>query len=97
MNYKKLSFKECAETGRKYTYSELRKKSNNFGKSLRKKLKLEEGDVVAVLLPNVPEYAIVILGILQAGLIITTLNPVYTAGKSYITLLSYLSTKNIYY
>lgn len=31
------------------------------------------------MLPNIPEYPIVTLGILNAGAIVTTLNPVYTA------------------
>lgn len=37
--------------------------------------------MVAALLPNVPEYPMVILGALSGGLILTTLNPLYTAGN----------------
>lgn len=52
----------------------------NFAGALRKKLKLEKGDVIAVLLPNIPEYPIVILGAVRAGIICTTVNPIYTPG-----------------
>ena len=38
----------------------------------------KKGDVVGVLLPNCPEYAVIVLGCLYAGLTITTLNPIYT-------------------
>lgn len=72
---------ECALTGRKYTFQQLRKKSKNLSKSLRKKLKLQPGDVIAILLPNSPEYPIALLGALDSGLIITTLNPIYTPDE----------------
>ncbi|KAJ8913435.1 hypothetical protein NQ315_017179 [Exocentrus adspersus] len=76
-----LTASECAVTGRKYTYNEFRRKSKNFAGSLRKKLKLERGDVIAILLPNIPEYPIVVLGALQAGIISTTMNPIYTPAE----------------
>ncbi|CAH1108543.1 unnamed protein product, partial [Psylliodes chrysocephalus] len=69
---------ECGVTGRKYTYGQIRTKSKNFGAALRKKFKLEKNDVIAVLLPNVPEFPIVTLGALRAGFICTTVNPIYT-------------------
>lgn len=46
---------------------------------------MQKGDVVAILLPNCPEFAISALGILEAGLVLTTLNPIYTPGKSKYT------------
>ncbi|XP_072396015.1 uncharacterized protein [Diabrotica undecimpunctata] len=72
---------ECAVTGRNYTYSQLRTKSKNFGAALRKKFKLEKNDTIAILLPNVPEFPIVTLGAIRAGLICTTVNPIYTADE----------------
>lgn len=68
-------------TGRKYTYDQLRIKTGNFNRGLRKIFNLQKGDVVGILLPNLPEYPIATLGIIQAGLICTTMNPIYTAGK----------------
>ena len=38
----------------------------------------QPGDVLAVLLPNMPEYVIVMMGASEAGLTVTTLNPAYT-------------------
>ena len=41
----------------------------------------EAGDVVAVLLPNMPEYVFVVLGASEAALRVTPLNPSYTASR----------------
>ncbi|CAH2267399.1 jg27582 [Pararge aegeria aegeria] len=71
----------CGVTDRKYTYSQLYKQSQIFGAGLRKKFKIRDGDVVCVMLPNSPEYPTVVLGILTAGGLATTVNPVYTLGE----------------
>lgn len=68
---------ECGFTGRKYTFDQVRTLSANLAKNLRKKLKLNEKDTVSIFLPNSPEYIISILGVLQGGLIVTTINPIY--------------------
>lgn len=44
-------------------------------------MKLKNGDVIAVVLRNVPEYPIVNLGIMKANLIVTPVSPAFTAGK----------------
>ncbi|KAK9876548.1 hypothetical protein WA026_013922 [Henosepilachna vigintioctopunctata] len=72
---------ECSITGRNYTYGQMQKYAKNLTGALRKKFKLNKGDVVAVHLPNSPEYAIVALGILHGGMIATTLNPIYTKDE----------------
>ena len=41
--------------------------------------------MVAVVLPNMPEYAVVMLGASEAALRVTTLNPTYTPSKLYTT------------
>ncbi|CAH0625642.1 unnamed protein product [Chrysodeixis includens] len=71
----------CAVTGRGYTYEQAFKLSNTFAANLRRKFKVRDGDAVAVMLPNIPDYHVVSLGILEAGGVITTLNPVYTAHE----------------
>ncbi|KPJ04600.1 putative 4-coumarate--CoA ligase 3 [Papilio xuthus] len=68
----------CATTGRGYTYEQAFKLSNTFAAGLRKKFKLRDGDTVAVMLPNIPDFPLVALGILEAGGVISTINPVYT-------------------
>lgn len=42
---------------------------------------LGKGDVVAILAPNLPEYAVVFHGVAFAGATITTINPTYTAPE----------------
>ncbi|KOB67020.1 AMP dependent coa ligase, partial [Operophtera brumata] len=69
----------CAITGRGYTYEKAFKLSNTFAANLRIKLKIRDGDVVAVMLPNIPDYPLVNMGILEAGGVITSINPIYTA------------------
>lgn len=76
-----LFFQKCIVTGRKYTYKEVEKKSRNLGAALRRKLKLNKGDVVTVLFPNIPEFPIAALGVLRGGLVCTTVNPIYKASK----------------
>lgn len=70
----------CGITGRKYSYGKLRDHCAAVAYRLRKDFNLKPGDVVAISMANVPEYAIVALGALEAGLTLTTINPVYSAG-----------------
>ncbi|XP_022918342.2 uncharacterized protein [Onthophagus taurus] len=71
---------ECAETGNKYTYNDIQTKSFQLAKSL-KNIKLQQNDVIALILPNIPEFPISILGSMLAGLRITTVNPSYTSTE----------------
>ncbi|CAH2041117.1 unnamed protein product, partial [Iphiclides podalirius] len=69
----------CGITGRQYTYEQIYRQSQVLGAVLRKKFRIENGDAVAIMLPNLPEYPTAIFGILNAGGLVTTLNPNYTA------------------
>src|SRR5688572_11630923 len=42
---------------------------------------IRQGDVVAILSPNVPEYAVVFHAVSRLGAILTTINPAYTAQE----------------
>ena len=42
---------------------------------------LKVGDVVAIVMPNSPEYVIAFMGAAEAGFVITTLNPIYASGN----------------
>ena len=66
--------------GESYSLAEARDLSAQFARGLVA-LGGQPGDVVAVLLPNMPEYVIVMLGASEAGMVVTTLNPAYTSGK----------------
>ncbi|CAH2090532.1 unnamed protein product [Euphydryas editha] len=68
----------CAVTGHGYTYAQTYRMSISFGASLRTKLNLQNDDKVAVILPNVPEYPCVVLGVLEAGCVASLMNPAYT-------------------
>lgn len=71
----------CGSTGRSYKYSEGRFISHSFGSGLLSTLKLKKGDVVGLLMPNIPEYVFAIHGALEAGLVVTFVNPLYTTGE----------------
>lgn len=74
------SAQECAITGRRYTYAELRDHSAALAIRLRTRFQLQHGDVIAIAMPNIPEYALVALGAIEAGLTITTVNPMHMPG-----------------
>lgn len=63
-----------AVTGKQITYSELVRDTHRFSKALRS-IGLRKGHVVIVVLPNVIEYAIVALGIMDAGGVFSGANP----------------------
>jgi acyl-CoA synthetase (AMP-forming)/AMP-acid ligase II len=69
-----------AETGRILTYGELERGVYRLAGALAAR-GLQKGDVFAVMLPNVPEFATAFFGVLGAGGIVTTLNPLYTADE----------------
>ncbi|WPZ19336.1 long-chain fatty acid--CoA ligase [Geobacillus subterraneus] len=56
------------------TYAELAAAVNRFTSSLQA-LGVQKGDRVAIMLPNCPQYVIAYYGILQAGAIVTQVNP----------------------
>ncbi|XP_072930670.1 uncharacterized protein [Epargyreus clarus] len=76
-HFKKHVALECAETKKTYTYEQLQKNMAIFATSLRKKFGLKEDDVVAAMLPNCPEFPVVAFGTLQAGCVLTPINPIY--------------------
>lgn len=76
-----LNFQVDVITGRQYTFAELRDSSAALAVRFQTKFKLVKGDVVAICLPNLPEYPGAVLGAIEAGLTVTTVNPIYTAGK----------------
>ncbi|XP_037293349.1 probable 4-coumarate--CoA ligase 3 isoform X2 [Manduca sexta] len=71
----------CGVTNRSITYQQLYKYSRNFAAQLRTQLKIRDGDVVCIMMPNSPEYGVAMLGILEAGAEVTTINPIYTAHE----------------
>lgn len=74
-------FQVCGITGRQYTYEQVYTHSQRLGANLRKKLKIQNGDTIGVILPNMPEYLATLIGSLNAGGVISTMNPNYTACR----------------
>jgi long-chain acyl-CoA synthetase len=63
--------------GRRMSYAELDRLSNDFGNALVA-LGVKKGDRVALLLPNSPQAVIAQLGAWKAGAIVAPMNPLYT-------------------
>ena len=63
---------------RAMTYRELDELSRGFAAWLQKTAGLKKGDRVAIMLPNVLQYPIAMLGAVRAGLTIVNTNPLYT-------------------
>lgn len=66
--------------GADYTYASL----DAFGTALAAWLQgagLQRGDRVALMMPNIPQYAVATLAVLRAGCIIVNVNPLYTVRE----------------
>ncbi len=64
--------------GKSITYRELDTYSKIFASYLQHQLKLQKGDAVAVMMPNLLQYPVAILGVLRAGCVVVNVNPLYT-------------------
>jgi acyl-CoA synthetase (AMP-forming)/AMP-acid ligase II len=67
-------------TGRTLTYRQLRDGVRRVAAGLAKR-GFKKGDVLAIYSPNLPEYALAMLGAASVGAIVTTANPLYTADE----------------
>ncbi len=67
--------------GRKVTYREYRESADNLAKALHSKWGISKGDVVALYLPNTPQFAISYYGVLKTGATVTPVNPLYTGEE----------------
>ena len=64
--------------GTTLSYTQLDQRSKQFAAWLINEARLEQGDRVAIMLPNVLQYSIAMFGILRAGLVVVNANPMYT-------------------
>ncbi|MCH2340846.1 long-chain-fatty-acid--CoA ligase FadD1 [Pseudomonas sp. NPDC047963] len=67
--------------GKTLTYGELYKLSGEFAAYLQQNTDLQPGDRIAVQLPNVIQYPIVVFGAMRAGLVVVNTNPLYTSRE----------------
>ncbi len=73
-------------TGRTLTYAQLEQSIRSLAGGLVAH-GLRPGQVVALMAPNLPEYAVIFHGVAMAGGVLTTVNPTYTAGEVHKQLL----------
>lgn len=66
----------CGMTGRQYTYEMAYGMSKKFGSALLR-LGAKKGDVMCMVVPNLPEFPIAFLGAAGVGVTLTTMNPTY--------------------
>jgi long-chain acyl-CoA synthetase len=67
--------------GVRISYADLDRLSRDFAAYLQSKLGLKKGDRVAVMMPNILQYPVAVFGILRAGLVVVSVNPLYTARE----------------
>jgi long-chain acyl-CoA synthetase len=68
------------QMGQRFSYEELDCLSNRFAAWLQRN-GLKKGDRVAIMLPNILQYPVVMFGALRAGMTIVNTNPLYTAPE----------------
>ncbi|QLC74242.1 long-chain fatty acid--CoA ligase [Pseudomonas sp. LPB0260] len=67
--------------GKTLTYGELYQLSGAFAAYLQQHTDLKPGDRIAVQLPNLLQYPVVVFGAIRAGLVVVNTNPLYTARE----------------
>jgi len=67
--------------GTTLTYRDVDKLSMQFACYLQQTLGLIKGERVAIMLPNVLQYPVVLCGIFRAGMVAVNVNPLYTARE----------------
>ncbi|NHR05512.1 long-chain-fatty-acid--CoA ligase [Chromobacterium haemolyticum] len=64
--------------GKELSYREMDQLSGQFASYLQHELKLQKGDRVAVMMPNLLQYPVAVFGTLRAGGTVVNVNPLYT-------------------
>ncbi|GAB1310391.1 4-coumarate-CoA ligase [Madurella fahalii] len=93
----------CAETGRSYSWADLRSASIEFGKGLKARWGWKKDHAMAFYTPNSIDTPILTLGVLWAGGVVSPANPLYTTdelafqlkdsgAKGLVTQVAYLET-----
>lgn len=67
--------------GTTLTYEDIDRLSKKFASYLQNDLRLQKGDRVGLMMPNILQYPIALFGILRAGMIAVNVNPLYTARE----------------
>ncbi len=73
--------KAFTNMGVSLTYSELDKSVGHFASFLQNELKLKKGDRIAIQLPNLLQFPVVLFAAHRVGLVVVNTNPLYTAKE----------------
>ncbi|CAF4875836.1 unnamed protein product [Pieris macdunnoughi] len=71
----------CGASGRSYEYGMMRLMIERCSTALAGHLKLKPGERIGLILPNIPEFVVLIHGAMKAGLVVTFANPLYTSDE----------------
>lgn len=72
------NFPAFVNMGKEITYKDLDTYSLRFASFLQNELHLKKGERIAIQMPNLLQYPIVMFGALRAGLVVVNNNPLYT-------------------
>ncbi len=67
--------------GKTLTFDDIDAMSANFAAYLQNETSLQPGDRIAVQLPNVLQYPVVVFGAIRAGMVVVNTNPLYTTTE----------------
>ena len=67
--------------GKTLTFNDMDRLSGDFASYLQNELGLKKGDRIAIQMPNLLQYPIIMFGAIRAGLIVVNTNPLYTAKE----------------
>lgn len=70
--------KACSSLGHDLRFADLDRLSGQFAAWLQHRSGLKPGDRMAVQMPNLVQYMVVVLGALRAGIVVVNTNPLYT-------------------
>ena len=81
-SFKRYADRPCyTNMGTTITYRDLDRLSMQFASYLQNSLGLVKGERVAIMLPNILQYPVILSGIFRAGLVAVNVNPLYTARE----------------
>lgn len=67
--------------GKTISYAELNELTLSFAAWIKNETNLEKGDRIAVMMPNLLQYPVIVFGALRAGLVVVNTNPLYTSRE----------------
>ncbi|PIB37566.1 long-chain-fatty-acid--CoA ligase [Reichenbachiella sp. 5M10] len=80
--FKKYANRPAMENmGKAMTYAELEEQTNHMASYFQNQTNLRKGDRIALQMPNLLQYPVVMFAALKCGLTVVNINPLYTAAE----------------